>query len=395
MRINTTVKYDFDDLLIEPKWSESPTRDIPLIRSYRFKYSPHDYIGCPLISSNMDTTGTVAMAASLNKLDCSVALHKFYDPKEVTGYLKHNWFTIGIKEADEIRLDRLLVSPRYICIDVANGYTQNFVNFVRKIRDRFPESVIMAGNVSTPEMCQALILNGKADIVKVGIGPGSVCTTRLITGVGYPQASAIAECSDIAHGLKAHICADGGCKHPGDVAKAFGLGADFVMIGGLLAGTDECEGKWSYEPFSGERYWYCEPNSIFSCGTSERTTWPEGFKPASFKTDDYQSVVTHEPTLNGIVINKPTKKALAFHGMSSEEAHELHYGPMQDYKTAEGVEIVVPYKGNAEGVIRKIMGGIRSACAYVGANTFKDFSKCCTFNVVNRTKEYLFPGIKP
>lgn len=357
MRINTTVKYDFDDILIEPKWSESPSRNIPVLRTYRFKYSPHDYIGCPLISSNMDTTGTLCMADSLNKLQCSVALHKFYDPKEVTGYLKHNWFTIGIKEVDEIRLNRLLVSPKYICIDVANGYTQSFVSFVRKIRDSFPEAVIMAGNVATPEMTQALILNGRADIVKVGIGPGSVCTTRLITGVGYPQASAIAECADIAHGLKAHICADGGCKNPGDVAKAFGLGADFVMIGGLLAGTDECDGEWLYDRVD----------------ISEFRTTPGG-------TDKY---------VYG------NKISLKFHGMSSEEAHELHYGQMQDYKTAEGVEITVPYKGPADAVIRKIMGGIRSACAYVGASTFKNFSKCCTFNVVHRPKEYLFPGIKP
>lgn len=386
MRINTTVKYDFDDLLIEPKWSESPSRNIPLLRSYRFKYSPHDYVGCPLISSNMDTTGTLRMADSLNKLQCSVALHKFYDPKEVTGYLKHNWFTIGIKEIDELRLHKLLVAPKYICIDVANGYTQDFVSFVRKIRDSFPEAVIMAGNVATPEMCQALILNGCADIVKVGIGPGSVCTTRLITGVGYPQASAIAECADIAHGLKAHICADGGCKNPGDVAKAFGLGADFVMIGGLLAGTDECDGQWQYENESGEKYWFNDEDSA---------KWHEGFKPFSMFPTDYRTVVTFKKELDGIIIKEPTKKALAFHGMSSEEAHELHYGPMQDYKTAEGVEIVVPYKGPAEAVIKKIMGGIRSACAYVGATTFKDFSKCCTFNAVSRPKEYLFPGIKP
>lgn len=398
MKINTTVKYDFDDFLIEPKWSESPTRDIPLLRNYRFKYSPIDYSGVPLIASNMDTTGTVAMAASLNKLECSVAFHKFYKPEEIKNSLQKNWFTIGIKEKDINRLDSIWPRPPFICIDVANGYTQDFVKFVSRVRFHCQESVIMAGNVATPAMAQALILNGKADIVKVGIGPGSVCTTRLITGVGYPQASAIAECADIAHGLKAHICADGGCKNPADVSKAFGLGADFVMIGGLLAGTEECEGKWSYKPFSGERYMYCEPNSIFTGDPSSnyRTTWPEGFRPAHlYAQDEYQSVVTHDKTKHDHVIKQPKKQSLAFHGMSSEEAHELHYGPMQDYKTAEGVEITVSYKGPAKDVILKIMGGIRSACAYVGANTFKDFSKCCTFNVVHRPKEYLFSGITP
>ncbi len=130
---------------------------------------------------------------------------------------------------------------RYVCIDVANGYTESFVGFVAKFREAYPRITVMAGNVVTGEMTEELILSG-ADIVKVGIGPGSVCTTRSMTGVGYPQLSAVIECADAAHGLGGRICADGGCTTPGDVAKAFGGGADFVMLGGMLAGHDECAG---------------------------------------------------------------------------------------------------------------------------------------------------------
>ena len=396
MRIEEDTKYDYDDFLIKPKRSEAPSRNIEIIRNYNFKYSPIAYRGCPIIAANMDTTGTSRMAYAMNELKCSVALHKFNKPEHIIQHLDNNWFTIGIKESDFERLRDLPFKPPMICIDVANGYTKNFVEFVRGIRDYSPESVIMAGNVATAEMTQELIINGGADIIKVGIGPGSACTTRLVTGIGYPQASAVAECADVAHGLRAHICADGGCKTPGDVAKAFGIGADFVMLGGMLAGTEECDGNWQYEYMSGERYFYCGKDSIFTGdpSTNYRTTWPEGFKPASMNPNQiYQDIVTHNKELDDIIIKLPKKKALAFHGMSSEEAHEQHYGPMENYKTAEGVEITVPYKGPVEGVINKILGGIRSACAYTGATSFKEFSKCCTFIKVNRQKEFLYGGI--
>jgi GMP reductase len=187
----------------------------------------------------------------------------------------------------------------------------------------------MAGNVATPEMVQELLIQGRADIVKVGIGPGSVCTTRKMTGVGYPQLSAIIECADAAHGNKGHICADGGCRSPGDVAKAFGGGADFVMLGGMLAGTDECEGEW--------------------------------------------------------VISDGRKVAMRFYGMSSQEAQEKHLGGVKEYCAAEGKSVEVQYKGAVSDVLREVLGGLRSACAYVGADRLKDLPKCCTFVRCTRT----------
>jgi GMP reductase len=215
---------------------------------------------------------------------------------------------------------------KFICIDVANGYTQKFANYVKTVRKHFPDKIIIAGNVVTREMTEALILSG-ANIVKVGIGPGSVCTTRKVTGVGYPQLSAIMECADAAHGLGGHVMADGGCTCPGDVAKAFGAGGDFVMLGGMFAGTDEAA---QYE--------------IGEDGTETRV----------------------------------------FYGMSSDVAMNKFSGGVASYRASEGKKVVVPESGPIDGVVQQILGGLRSACTYIGAKHLKDFPKCCTFIRVNR-----------
>ena len=204
----------------------------------------------------------------------------------------------------------------------------------------------------TPEMVSELLISGGADIIKIGIGPGSVCSTRRITGCGYPQLSAIIECADAAHGIGGHICADGGCKESGDVVKAFAAGADFVMLGGMLAGTDECEGEWEYETLD-EHYL-----DIGQVG-GVHDLW----------------VTDHELQDNG----KKIKKSLMFYGMSSEAAMNKHSGGMGSYRASEGIVKTIPYKGPVENVIQEVAGGIRSACAYVGAPTLKDFPKCATF----------------
>jgi len=187
-----------------------------------------------------------------------------------------------------------------------------------------------------------LIFNG-VDIVKIGIGPGSVCITRKIAGVGYPQLSAIIECADAAHGLGGHVCADGGCQMPGDIAKAFGAGADFVMLGGMFSGCDECEGDWEYN-----------------------------YELEEVKQDDSEWV-------------RKEKIALKFYGMSSKDAMEKYSGGVANYRAPEGKMVSVPYKGKVETVVQEILGGLRSACTYVGALKLKDLSKCTTFVKVNRT----------
>ena len=346
MKFEDGLKLDFDDVLIKPKRSTLTTRSgVDIKRAYDYLHSPIRELTVPIIAANMDTTGTFAMSETLDKMGMKTALHKHYRNDSLveyyrTGYRLGTYLTIGIKKEDITKLDFLKNSitdldpshsVHHICIDVANGYQKVFVDHVRYVRSLFPDAVIMAGNVCTPEMVSELLISGRADIVKIGIGPGSVCATRKVTGCGYPQLSAIIECADAAHGIGGHICADGGCKEPGDVVKAFAAGADFVMLGGMLAGTDECDGEWEY-------------------------------------TEAHPSQYT--PT---------EKKSLKFYGMSSEAAMNKHNGGMGSYRASEGIVKSVPYRGPVENVLREVAGGIRSACAYVGAPTLKDLPKCATF----------------
>jgi GMP reductase len=395
MRIEDDVKLDFDDVLIKPKRSVAASRaSVSLKRIFNFPYSPHSVEAVPLLPANMDSTGSIDMGLAFLEQGALGCLHKFYKPHEYPILTMNRMFySMGIQESEFDKLaeyNRIMRKlPLFICIDVANGYTKYFVDFVSRVRELSKDSIIMAGNVATAEMTQELVINGKADIIKVGIGPGSVCTTRLKTGVGYPQLSAIAECADVAHGLNAHICADGGCKNPGDVAKAFGAGADFVMLGGMLAGAEECEGKWEYNE-SRTKY----RNDFYT------NTWTDlDFRLGLHKTKNDDHIVdVIEDKDNRVVIVKycrqipesKFKKSLLFHGMSSREAMEQHSGGVADYKTPEGVEIRVPYKGPVKGILDDIMGGLRSTCAYVGVNSIKQLPKATTFVRVNRIKEQLF-----
>ncbi len=336
MRIEVEPKFDFDDVLIRPKRSVAPSRaSIDLKREYRFQTTPsgQGWAGIPIIASNFDTVGTMRMATALHDQNMLTCLHKYYPVEELVDFFtdspasRSTIYTLGIRDEDFDKLTAFVKKMGdclgLLCVDAANGYTKFFVDRVKQVRELCPKATIMAGNVATPEMVQELLIEGRVDIVKVGIGPGSVCTTRKMTGVGYPQLSAIIECADAAHGNKGHICADGGCRMPGDVAKAFGAGADFVMLGGMLAGTDECEGEW--------------------------------------------------------VIADGKKRSLRFYGMSSREAQEKHLGGVKDYCAAEGKSVEVLYRGPAAGVLQEVTGGLRSACAYVGADRLKDLFKCCTF----------------
>ena len=346
MRIEAELRLDFDDVLIRPKRSVAPSRaSVELKREYRFQpASGATWAGTPIIAANLDTTGTMRMAAALHDLGMLTCLHKFYPLDELIDFFTTSpasgstFYTLGIRDEDFTKLrmfvERAPDKAGLICIDAANGYTKFFVDRVKQVREMCPKATIMAGNVATPEMVQELLIEGRADIVKVGIGPGSVCTTRKMTGVGYPQLSAIIECADVAHGNQGHICADGGCKTPGDIAKAFGAGADFVMLGGMLAGTDECEGEW--------------------------------------------------------VVTDGVKRSLRFYGMSSREAQEKYLGGVRDYCAAEGKCVEVEYRGPVQDVLQEVTGGLRSACAYVGADRLKDLFKCCTFVRCTTTHNTVF-----
>lgn len=369
MKIIQDVKLDFDDVLIRPKRSSLISRsDVSLSRSFTFMHSSRTMDCVPVISANMDTTGSIAMAKILAKLDCLTCLHKHYDTKTLIDFFtndeiesKYSFISTGITNKDIEKLQYIYTEIRNnnkpipnICVDVANGYSENFVNTIKKIRSMYPDIIILAGNVVTPEMTEELIFHGGVDIVKIGIGSGSVCTTRIKTGIGYPQLSAVMECADAAHGLGGHICSDGGCRIPADVCKAFGSNADFVMLGSMLAGTDCCEGDWQYE-------WLVENN--------ESPSW--------------------QNTDPGYLTEK-RKTSLKFYGMSSKEAMNKHHGGVADYRTSEGKCVTIPYKGTTKEVLQDILGGLRSACTYVGSSNIKDFSKKTIFIRVNRTHNTVY-----
>ena len=248
MRTENDKKLDFSDVLIRPKRSYLTSRkQVSMERKFTFMHSKKEWTGVPIMAANMDGVGTMDMADTMGRLNMFTCLIKTYSIKELVGFFVDNperaeytAYSMGIMEADAAKFRAVYQGAdiKYLCIDVANGYSERFLDFVNQMRTDYPKLVIIAGNVVTADQTQELLLRG-ADVVKVGIGPGSVCTTRIQTGVGYPQLSATIECADAAHGLGGHIIADGGCACPGDVAKAFGAGADFVMLGGMFAGHDE------------------------------------------------------------------------------------------------------------------------------------------------------------
>jgi GMP reductase len=372
MRIEEDIKLDFKDVLIRPKRSTlSSRKEVDLVRTFKFKHSGWEWTGVPIMAANMDGVGTIDMAKALYEHKMFTCLVKTYDESDLFDLTEHlgNYFAVstGTNEKDFLRLSRIINTYpeiKFICMDVANGYSDHFGDYVEEVREAFPDKTIIAGNVVTADMTQELILRG-ADIVKVGIGPGSVCTTRIQTGVGYPQLSAIIECADAAHGLGGHIIADGGCTCPGDVAKAFGAGADFVMLGGMLAGHDEGGGE------------------IIS---------------KLIETDELHAIKRELPdgqiewTWTG---NKTEeKKYMQFYGMSSDTAMNKHNGGIANYRSSEGRTVTVPYRGSVNNTVLDLLGGLRSTCTYVGANTLKNLSKCTTFVRVTQQFNGVFAGGK-
>jgi GMP reductase len=332
-------------VLIRPKRSTLSSRaEVDLTRTFRFLHTGGGWTGFPLIASNMDTIGTISMSEALFRFDAMVALHKHYPADKLiaffqTGVARNVFYTMGTTQDDQEKFARVRaqVPLTKISIDVANGYTETFLDAVRRAREQNRDAVIMAGTIVTGEMAEALILAG-ADIVRVGIGSGSVCTTRDLTGVGYPQLSAVIECADAAHGLKGHVCSDGGCTVPGDIAKAFGGGADFVMLGGMLAGHDECEGELRYEDRDGRK----------------------------------------------------VPVAMKFYGMSSETAMNKYHGGVADYRASEGKTVDVPYRGCVRATMQEIAGGVRSMMTYIGAMSLKEVPKRTTFVLVGAQRNTVF-----
>ena len=360
MRIEQDIKLDYNSVLIRPKRSTLGSRkEVSLERDFTFRNYASDfpdniksyhYRGIPIMASNMDGVGTFEMADKLRSLGLFTCLVKTYSVNELVGFFdcenedsrkarpEYTAYSMGITDADHEKFRMVYEQApniKYVCVDVANGYSVRFAEFIRRLREQYSDIIIIAGNVVTGEMTEELILSG-ADIIKVGIGPGSVCTTRIQTGVGYPQLSSIIECADAAHGLGGHIIADGGCVSPGDVAKAFAAGADFVMLGGMLAGHEESGGE---------------------------------------------------------TITKDGQMYKVFYGMSSETAMDKYAGGVAEYRSSEGKTVKIPFRGALNNTIQSILGGIRSTCTYIGASKLKELPKCTTFVRVNNTHNKVFGDI--
>ncbi len=341
MRIENEIKLDYKDVLFRPKRSTLGSRkEVDIHRNFTFKHSGAHWNGIPIVAANMDTVGTIEMANAFAKYKMLTCLHKFYKIEDLTNIMNsptadYVAISCGIKDYQLEYLDKIILAypqTRFICLDVANGYSQRFASVVEKVRLKYPQITLIAGNVVTGEMVEELILRG-ADVVKVGIGSGSVCTTRIQTGVGYPQLSAVIECSDAAHGVGGQIMADGGCVVAGDIAKAFGAGSDFVMLGGMLAGHEQCAGD---------------------------------------------------------LVEIDGQKHKVFYGMSSATAMNQYYGEVAHYRSAEGKTVQIKYRGDVNGTIQAFLGGLRSTCTYIGAKFLKDVPKCTTFIRVSQQSNEIF-----
>ena len=346
MRVEADIKLGFKDVLFRPKRSTLKSRSqVSMERTFRFVHTDQEWTGVPVIAANMDTVGTFDMALALAEHKMLTAVHKHYTVEQWKEFLdnapegieNHIMVSSGTSEQDFIKMGEILAlneNLRFICIDVANGYSEYFVDFVARVREANPQKIIIAGNVVTGEMVEELILKG-ADIIKVGIGPGSVCTTRVKTGVGYPQLSAVIECADAAHGVGGQIISDGGCSCAGDVSKAFGGGSDFVMIGGMFAGHDESGGQ---------------------------------------------------------LVEEEGQQFKLFYGMSSKTAMDKHSGGVANYRASEGKTVKVPYRGPVLETVQDILGGVRSTCTYVGAAQLKELTKRTTFIRVQEQENRFFNG---
>jgi GMP reductase len=343
MRIIDDVKLDYQDVLLRPKRSTLRSRkDVLLERSFTFYHSPKKWTGLPIMTANMATCGTFAMAKILSQYKMITAFHKYYSVKDYEKFFRtfnnpdYICYTLGIRAPDlrQLKLMKkkgLLKKFSFICLDVPNGYLQIFLEVIKEVRKICPEHIIIAGNVATNEITEEIILAG-ADIVKIGIGPGSVCTTRKMAGVGYPQLSAVIECADSAHGIAnekgvGRIIADGGQQYPSDIAKAFCGGADFNMCGSLFSGFEQNEGE---------------------------------------------------------TVIKDGKKFKEYFGSSSNKALKDFYGQKDEYRASEGRHTLIPHKGDIRDFIQDLLGSLRSTATYIGARQLKEFPKRATFLKVNR-----------
>jgi GMP reductase len=336
---NYEPKFDYADVLIKPMISDVKSRkEVSLEVSNTFKCGT-SWNGIPIMAANMSTVGTHDMALALSDFKIITCLKKsgdYYSDFATRFPEKEKYvsLTLGLDAESKLFVDSAdIKDPTFVCVDVANGYMTEFHKFTKKVREKWPKSILIAGNIVTQEGVVALSEAG-VDLVKVGIGSGSMCLTRRVAGIGYPQLSAVLECVETAGALGIGIVSDGGIIHPGDFAKGFVAGSAFIMAGGIFTGHDECGGEIKH----GEH----------------------------------------------------GELKMLHYGMSSKTANEKYNGGLSDYRASEGRTVEVPYRGSVKNTVQEILGGIRSACSYVGAFNLPDLYNRGTLIKVNRTINNVF-----
>ena len=371
-KILNELQLDFDDVLIAPQRSTLTSRsEIIIERTFYLYNSPRIWHGVPIICANM-SFASFRMANALSKYKMITCLHKYHTIEQLAEYfnqypdnIDYVFVSIGYKKSDLNNLlsfyEKTKIQPN-ICIDVPNGHMDVFVKYCKRVRSHFPESIIIAGNVTNTSSTQELLIYGGVDIVKCGVGGGSACSTRFVTGCGAPQLSCCLDNAYVAHGLQngdkklGLICSDGGHKNTGDVCKALCAGADFCMLGGIFAGTDACDGDWEYEYMAGK-------------GT-QHNFWqiPDPGYPTEKRN-----------------------KSFTYYGMSTHHSQELYEDSIKDYRASEGTKITIPYKGTTSQAAQELLGGIRSCCCYIGADSTKHMSRCAQFGRVNSIHSNKYP----
>lgn len=401
MKISNEVELDFDDVLIQPNRSKIVSRsDVSPEREFYFYHSPRRWVGIPIICSNMASIAGFDMATKLAKNKMITCLHKYIEPKDFLTLKEEEreltygecwdyiWPSIGFSESEKRRLKAINEVCGYtnnVCIDVPSGYMEEFVTYCKEIRTEHPQSIIMAGNIVSGDMAKELIIHGGVDIVKVGIGPGANCSTRAVTGVGRSQLAATMDVSHNVHGLESSpkhlglMCTDGGLRTSGDICKAFVSGADFVMLGQLFSGVDECCGEWEYS--QSEKLYDSWDSVILTDEQKNNESFRQALAKAGYIVHD--SLYNANTTVSFPKIG-PKKKALLHYGMSTHLAQEIHATGKKDYRASEGVVTKVQYKGPVQNVINEILGGIRGCGSMIGCKTLKSFSRSGRFTRVNK-----------
>lgn len=324
------MKYTFNDVLIEPQFSTIESRSQVSLHSKG--------LDLPILTANMDTVTESQMSNAMSECGGAGVLHRFMTIDQNVRMFKDTlnsktpaWVSVGVSNHEFERASALIkAGAQNVVIDVAHGAQMQVANFASRLLELSEHFNLVVGNFAGNQSIVDFIQHVKHDPnrpigIKIGIGPGAMCTTRVKTGVGVPQLSAIQDAAKLKEDLNVWLIADGGLKTPGDIAKALGAGADMVMVGGMVAGTHETPGELVY-------------------------------------------------------INQNTFKK--YRGSASKESYEAQ-NKTGKHRTAEGESTLVPYKGSVSAVMEDIEGGLRSSFTYVGAKNIQEFHKRVKFQMVS------------